>query len=243
MGDIESLSSHPHYWKSCLVPHLLIGKIDCPDQLAQGWSWHQSVFSHSDLGVRTDGKHSLLLLTTTAMLLHPFSYAEIPNKPWNPMLASVNPVNSAVPKSQPSQPDNPEAWVYGSKAKMWPYGLFPSGHMGKRVRVPYVYNYSQWVIWQLTINELATVWDVPLFLQDKLEELDKKSLLVQFLFLVPGKTLLPASDYLISSRIRGGEVVLNATHISEGGGAGHSDPTNLVNPSAITLTNDEVLRG
>ena len=137
------------------------------------------------------------------MLLHPSPYAEIQKKPWNPMLASVNPVTSAVPKSQLTQPDNPEARVYGSKAEVWPYGLFPAGHMRKGVRVPCVYNYPPWGILQLTINELATIWDVPLLLQDKLEELDKKFLLVQFFSLVPGKTLLLASYYLMRSRIRG----------------------------------------
>ena len=101
MGDIDSLSSYPNDWKSCLVPHLLIGKIDSPAQLAQGWDFHQAVFCHSDLGGRTKGKHSLLLLTPPTMILHPCPYIKIPNQPWNHMLASVNPVNSAVPKSQP----------------------------------------------------------------------------------------------------------------------------------------------
>ena len=41
-------------------------------------------------------------------------------------------------------------------------------------------------------------------MQKKLEELYKKSLLVQFLLLVPGKTLLLSSEYLIISRICGG---------------------------------------
>ena len=141
MGDIYYLSSYPHYWKSCLAPHLLIGKIDRPAQLAQGWTCHQDVFYHSYLVVSTNGNHSLLLLTPPAMLLHPFPYAEIPKQPWNPMLDSVNPVTSAVPKSQPVQPDNPEARVYGSKSEVWSYGLFPSGHMGKMVRVTRVYNY------------------------------------------------------------------------------------------------------
>ena len=36
MGDIESLSSYPHYWKSRLVVHLLIENFDRPDQPAQG---------------------------------------------------------------------------------------------------------------------------------------------------------------------------------------------------------------
>ena len=35
MGDIESLSIHPNYWKSSLVPHSLVGKIYCPFQIAQ----------------------------------------------------------------------------------------------------------------------------------------------------------------------------------------------------------------
>ena len=108
------------------------------------------------------------------MLIRPFPYVEIPKQPWNPMLASVNPVTSAVTKIQPAQPDNTEARVYVSKYEVWPYGLLPEG------RVPCVYNYPPWIIRQLTINDLATLWDVPLLLQEKLEELYKKSLLVQF---------------------------------------------------------------
>ena len=55
-----------------------------------------------------------------------------------------------------------------------------------------------------TINELATLWDVPLSLQEKLEEPDKIFFLVQSLSSVTGEMLLPASDYLISLRIWGG---------------------------------------
>ena len=89
------------------------------------------------------------------------------------MLDSVNPVISEVPKSQRTQPDNPEAWVYGPNSNVWPYGLLTAGHMGKRLRVPCVYNYPPWGIQQLTINELDTLLDVPLLLQEELEELDK----------------------------------------------------------------------
>ena len=81
------------------------------------------------------------------------------------MLDSVNPVTSAVTKIQPAQPDNTESQVYGSKTKVWPYGLFPAGNMIKRVRVTFVYNSPPWGIRQLTINELATLWYVPLLLQ------------------------------------------------------------------------------
>ena len=57
--------------------------------------------------------------------------------------------------------------------EVWPYGLFPAVHMLKRVWVPFVYNSPPWVIRQLTINEVATLWYVPLLLQDELEELDE----------------------------------------------------------------------
>ena len=72
------------------------------------------------------------------------------------------------------------------------------------MRVPCVYNYPPWGIRQLTINNMDTLWDVPLLLQYKLEELDKKPLLVQFLSLVLGKTLLLDSYYLTSLRIQRG---------------------------------------
>ena len=84
------------------------------------------------------------------------------------MLDSVNTVTSAFPKSQLFQPENPEARVYVSKAEVWPYGLFPAGHMVQKVQVPCFYNYPPWGIQQLTINELANLWDVPLLLQEKL---------------------------------------------------------------------------
>ena len=44
IGDIDSLFTYPYYWKSFLVPHLLIGKIDHPAKLAQGWTCHQAGF-------------------------------------------------------------------------------------------------------------------------------------------------------------------------------------------------------
>ena len=63
-------------------------------------------------------------------------------------------------------------------------------------------------------------------------------MLVQFLLSVPGETLLLDIEYLISSSIRGVVVVLNATHRSELGSAGHSDLISLADLSAITLTDD-----
>ena len=84
-------------------------------------------------------------------------YADIPKKTWNTKLASVNPVNSEVKKSQPAQPEKPKARVYGSTAEVWPYGLLPAGHMGEKVQVPCVYNYPPLGIRQLTINDLSTL--------------------------------------------------------------------------------------
>ena len=49
MGDTESLSTYPHYWKYYFVPNLLIGNINRSDQLTQGWTCHQAKFRHSDL--------------------------------------------------------------------------------------------------------------------------------------------------------------------------------------------------
>ena len=72
------------------------------------------------------------------------------------------------------------------------------------MRVYFVYNSPPWVIRQLTINDLDTLWDIPLLMQDNLEELYQTLLLGGIVLSVPGETLLLASDYLISSRIRGG---------------------------------------
>ena len=55
MGDIESLDSYPHYWKLCLVVHLLVGNFDRPAQPTQGRTFHTAIFCHSDLEGSTDG--------------------------------------------------------------------------------------------------------------------------------------------------------------------------------------------
>ena len=51
------------------------------------------------------------------------------------------------------------------------------------MRVRCVYDCLPWGIRPLTINELAALWGVPLSLQEKLEELDKK-ILVGSIFVV-----------------------------------------------------------
>ena len=121
------------------------------------------------------------------MLLHPDPYAEVPKKPWNPMLACANPVNSASKMDQPEQPEAPEPWFYGKKFEVWTYVLFTDEEMSAKVRVLCVYNSPPWGIHQPTINDLATLWDVPILLQEKLDELDHISLLAQFLSSVTGK--------------------------------------------------------
>ena len=48
MGGIYHLSTYTHYCMSYLDPYLLVGNIDCPVQLAQGWTYQQAEFWHSD---------------------------------------------------------------------------------------------------------------------------------------------------------------------------------------------------
>ena len=91
------------------------------------------------------------------MLLHPGPYEEVPKQPCNPMLANLNPVNSEAIMDQLAQPKAPEAWVYGIKFEVCPYGLFTSGQMIAKVQVSCAYNYLPCGILQLTINELATI--------------------------------------------------------------------------------------
>ena len=74
-----------------------------------------------------------MLLTPPDILIHPCPYAKILKQYLIPMLASVEPVTSAVTKIQPAQPEKPEAQVYGSNVKVGPYGLFPAGNMDKMV--------------------------------------------------------------------------------------------------------------
>ena len=89
---------------------------------------------------------------------------------------------------QPAQLEAPEAWLYGSRFEVWPHGLFTTEQMSAEVQVSCVYNYPPWFIRQLTINDLANLWNVPLLLQYKLEELDQIYILVQFFHQCQGKS-------------------------------------------------------
>ena len=64
-----------------------------------------------------------MLLMSPNILIHSNQYSEIPKQPWNHMLDSVNTVNLAATISQPAQPQEPEARVYGPKSKVWTYEL------------------------------------------------------------------------------------------------------------------------
>ena len=59
------------------------------------------------------------LFQLTTKTFHLMMWEQIHKKqPWYHILASVNPVTSTVPNSQPAQPDNIESRVYGSMAKV-----------------------------------------------------------------------------------------------------------------------------
>ena len=72
---LKGWTSYPRYWKFCLLPQLLIGKIYRPAELAQECTFHKAVFCHSDLVESTDGEQSFLLLTHPAMIIHSCPYA------------------------------------------------------------------------------------------------------------------------------------------------------------------------
>ena len=67
-----------------------------------------------------DGTHTVIeneVISTGNESIPPSDVGtDISKQTWDHILASVNPVTSAVPKSQPAQPDNPGAWVYVSMA-------------------------------------------------------------------------------------------------------------------------------
>ena len=46
MGDMESLSTYTYYWKSSLVPHILLGHFDFYFKLKKGWTFHQLEYKH-----------------------------------------------------------------------------------------------------------------------------------------------------------------------------------------------------
>ena len=110
-----------------------------------------------------------------------------------------------------------EARVWKDGTKILPFGLFPASCPASLVRVPCVFNTPvKWGVHQLTQEEAATLWDVPLLLQERLTRDGYSTMLERFLHGVPGKTLLLGGDYLLSSQIRGVGVSRGTLEVKEG---------------------------
>ena len=121
------------------------------------------------------------------------------------MESAIDAVTSAPPAPAPRMTAMTTPSVKWSGREVWPCGLFPVEHKSTLVRVRCVFNVTtRWGTRALTPFELATLWDVPILLQEYIRSQGWHTLLERFTHIVPGKTLLLGADFLISSRIRGG---------------------------------------
>lgn len=202
-------SSVPHprqsYWSHSCTPHILSWDDGCAFDTPPGWSQLHHKIAHSTVGGSTDASHSLSLLLPPGALFRPMIDIALPSQPWVPVEAAIDSrigAKAAAPLPRPVQRSAEVVWE-GDHVS--PYGLFPADSVGAVVRVPCVFLPDGWGSRALRPAELATLWDVPLLLQEWCRDNDMACLLTSLLSAVPGKTLLLGGDFLISHTFRGGE--------------------------------------
>ena len=191
------------YWQTC--PHLLTRTRTSSIQLPSSWTLHSETFVHSSMGGSTNGTHTLFLCVPLHVPLLSGTLSVLPVQPWTPLESAIDAVTSAPAAPAPHMTVMTTPSVKWSGREVWPCGLFPVEHKSTLVRVRCVFNVTtRWGTRALTPFELATLWDVPILLQDYIRSQGWHTLLERFTHIVPGKTLLLGADFLISSRIRGG---------------------------------------
>ena len=90
-------------------------------------------------------------------------------QPWIPLQAALQPVTSAPPAAQPQAPVAREARVYQDGSEVLSFGLFTASRPTSLVRIPCIFNTPvKWGARQLTQEEAATFWNVPILLQERL---------------------------------------------------------------------------
>jgi hypothetical protein len=242
LGDCSGVPNHESYWTARPVPHLLAGSITSCSGSSHSppasWTRHSHLFKHSDMGGSTDGIHKLMLFVPPMWSSPSKESPPLLKQPWIPLQAALHPVTSARPADKPQVPTVRDARVYHDGSEVLPFGLFPASRPASLVRVPCVFNTPvKWGVRQLTQEEAATLWDVPLLLQERLARDGYSTMLGRFLHGVPGKTLLLGGDYLLSSQIRGGWCAPRAT-----GRKGMTEETrdSELSPLAVTQVEEEV---
>ncbi|KAL7468881.1 hypothetical protein ACHAXS_009127 [Conticribra weissflogii] len=194
-------SPQSSYWARWVMPHLTTD--DLALGLAPGWHTHTLVARHSELGGSTTGVHTLRLLLPPHMTASA-SLPRMASFPWAPVDAVVDSTLWATPAPTPllAVVDTPSVAMHGSSLN--PLGLFPSDQLAISVCTRCVFHPSRWGIRALALKELASLWDVPLSVQEFCRDHSICGALADLLDSVPGKSLLHGVDHLLTFGIRGG---------------------------------------
>ena len=256
LGDFESLPAlGSRYWASASAVHVFSGD-SLGSSVAWPSGWHHSSLTlrHSHVGGATTGVHTLHLLAPTAASTEPRPHVfDFDKLPWSAIDRSLAPRERArALPAAPSIPSNILPRVYASSdwcVSSW--GLFPAGDWRRSVVVPSLFSPSGWGTRRLNPQELASLHDVPILLQDHIASSGSPDLLLMFLQSPPGKILSLGADLLLSRGVRGGfshwETNSSTVQLPSAGGkravhTGEGGPVSKRQCVGAGLTDDVVLK-
>lgn len=216
------------HWKNHRVPHVCTMTQGEALPSLEGWKAHKQCFSHSGLGGVTNGTFSLGILAPEER------WNSVPNPPGFPRQASsalwniMDSTVSATPLTAESSLDwlsrSAPSQTHPQFHRRWldPRGIAPlQGLETMKVMSRCVFSPTKWGVRQLTAKELASVFDIPILVQDQLSGLGKdgEMLMRNLCGSHPGKVLHLGGDHLLSLFCRGGWKVGSAA--SSGGAQSH----------------------
>jgi len=131
----------------------------------------------------------MLLMMPLELAVQGNNFPPLPCQPWIPIDAFINSVNTARPELEPDVVSRDA--VINEGTQLMPYWLFPAIDPLISVWVHCEYNSPiKWGIRPLLPTELSTMWDVPIVLQEWLQEFSAPVELLALMDGITGKVLL-----------------------------------------------------
>ena len=191
------------YWACWRVPHVFFGNEEGPAPPA-GWGVRAERYHHAALGGSTTA--SAVLSVWYPPGHRPMTPVDPPDQPWVPLLSCLNRLNDGGLAAPPgAHALERRVLTLGASGVVRPEGLFPHDAVTATVVAPAPRSQTGFVCRSLTIQELGTVWNVPISMLDSVEDTKVDvAVMADVLLTPPARLLYAGTDALLTASFRGG---------------------------------------
>lgn len=194
------------YWDFVLVPHVFYyqGGVLSPPA---GWVERRVRSNHRDLGGTTDACWEVICWYPPGHTV--WEPTTLAPQPWLPITACVNGRYRSSHVMSPPPVSAYSPVVLRDRGLVLPWGLFPSQQPSATVLVTDNSSPSGYGSRALHLDELCSIWDVPIPISDCLNRRPDMATSVRAIIDgPPGKILQLGTDMLLTNEFRGGDFVV-----------------------------------